>query len=101
MSKESHVVRVWARHGGHRVLEFSLDAPNARRLALLRVHALESDPTVGEIEMREHAVLTEDLDETAGMHRTLRWMRTDGRWRRLPDRDTRSHLGRWPPAAHA
>lgn len=90
MTKQSHVVRVWAGRGGRHTLEFSLDSVKARRLGLLRVNALEHDPTVQDIEMREHVVLVENGDGPHGIRRTLRWVRSGDRWRRLPDSQRRS-----------
>lgn len=85
MSKESHVIRVWALRHGRRTLEFSRDALDARQLGLARVTELEGDREVDEIELREHMVTTDEFDDPLAARRTLRWARTDGRWRRLPD----------------
>jgi hypothetical protein len=101
MTKEAHVIRVWAGRGGRRTLELSLDALNARQVALARVRDLEADASVDEIEMREHTVLTEDVEKPLGMRRSLHWARTDGRWRRLPDTNVRRHPAHRPaPVRH-
>jgi len=97
MTKESHAIRVWARRGGRRTLEFSLDALDAREIALARVHDLELDSSVDEIEMREHTVLTEEAEEPHGTRGTIRWVRTEGRWRRLPDANVHVHPTHRPP----
>ena len=94
MSKESHVIRVWALRDGKRELEFSRDAPDARRRALGRVAELEKDSQVDAIEMREHLVTVDEFAEPVAARRTLRWVRRDGTWRRLPDSNTGAH-GRW------
>ncbi len=84
MSKETHMVRVWARHGDQRTLEFSTDAPDARRRALARVHELQAQDDVDDIVMREHLVLSEALETPAVRRRSLHWVRTDYKWRELP-----------------
>lgn len=92
MTKESHVVRVWADRAGRHTLEFSLDAVDARRVGLARVQTLERDPSVDEIEMREHVVAAEEDGDLCGFRRTLRWTRARDRWRRLPDSGRRSRV---------
>jgi len=84
MSKEAHMIRVWARHGDQRTLEFSTDAPDARRRALARVHELQAQDDVEDIVMREHLVLTEALEIPAVRRRSLHWVRTGHKWREMP-----------------
>jgi hypothetical protein len=92
VSKEIHLVRVWAWREGTRELVFSVDTPNARRAGLSHVGKLREDPTVNRIEMREHMVTVDgdDAELPSGIRGSLAWERADGRWRRLPSSD--AHL---------
>lgn len=90
MGKEQHVVRVWGWRDGHRRLEFSEDALDARARALDRIEALKGDESVQRIEMREHVVLSDDLDVPGGRRGSLRWERGGGGWRMLAGRRVRS-----------
>jgi hypothetical protein len=83
VSKEVHAVRIWAWRAGARTLVYSLEMPNAQRVALSHVRMLQEDPAVDRIEMREHIVTADDAEVPSGRRGSLAWERTGGRWRSL------------------
>ena len=83
MGKSTHRVRVWARRGDERTLEYSAEEPDSRAEGLRRVAQLQQEEAVDLIEMREHVVPDASRDEATPRRGSLWWERNDGVWHRV------------------